>query len=257
MKSVQIVVDNIRYTLDETPTGDWTITNRAPLVGGEYPVGVFVITDSGKIVEADVTDPDIQSALVLIVQETASISGERLLQYYPQVIQKILEFQALTYVEGFEIDELNLNVDNAINDAYLTTMGESRINEWEKELGLTYSPEDSLDDRRDAIIARIRGQGKLNTALINAIVSAFTGGTAISYIENSTLYVKITPPPTSKQYKFDNVVRELEQKVPAHLNLVVTRNYATWGEVKENYTDWNAINQLTNWEDLMLWIAPQ
>ena len=184
------------------------------------------------------------------------LSDERMLNYYPDVIKRILEFQALIGAEGIEVDDVSNEIDILVNEAYLTTMGEDRIAEWEKALGIIYSKDDTLDDRRDVIIARIRGQGKLNTATISAIVNAFTGGTAISYFENSTIYVKITPPPDNKQYKFENVEREIRKKKPAHLDLVVTRNYSTWGDVKNHYASWNTINQLSNWEELMVWLVP-
>ena len=168
-----------------------------------------------------------------------------------------MEFQAIANAEGFEIDFASSDINVMVNEAYLTTMGEDRTAQWEQMLGIAPNSDDTLSDRRETIIARIRGQGKLNTALINSIVSAFTGGTAKSYIENSVLYVKITPPPNNKQYKFNNVVQELSKKVPAHLGISVSRNYSTWGEVKDNYANWNAIGQLDSWEELMLWIAPQ
>jgi len=257
MRYVQITVDGRTYTLRENSDGTWTVTNRAPYVAGEYPVAVILTTEAGQVIEVEVDDDELLKALTLIVTETTTISGEKMLHYYPYVIQRILEFQALIKAEGFEVDFVKNDIDLAINEAYLTTMGEERIEQWEKLLGIAHSAEDTIEDRRDVIIARVRGQGKLNTALINSIVSAFTGGTAISYVENSTLYVKITPPPGNKVYKFDNVVRELSKKIPAHLGLMVTRDYATWGEVKDNYASWNAVKQLSNWEELVAWIAPQ
>lgn len=257
MRYVQITVDGVTYTLREQSNGSWVVTNKAPYISGEYPVTVTVTTEAGQVITLDVDDPELAEALILIVTEGLTVSGERMLNYYPQVIQQILEFQAIIKSEGFEVDFLKNDIELMVNEAYLTTMGEERVASWEKALGMYYSADDTLDDRRDAVVARIRGQGKLNTALIDAIVGAFTGGTAISYIENSVLYVKITPPPTNRQFKFENVVREISKKVPAHLGLNVIRNYATWGEVKDNYADWNAIKQLPSWEELILWIAPQ
>lgn len=257
MRYVQIVVDGVLYTLRQNVNGEWAVTNRAPYVAGEYPVTVIATTEHGQELVFDVTDPELVKALTLIVTENATVSGERMLNYWPEAIQQILEFQAFIKPEGFEVDFLSNDIELAVNEAYLLTMGEERVASWEKALGIFADPSDTLQDRRDAVIARIRGQGKLNTALINAIVSAFTGGTADSYIENSTLYVKITPPPGDKQYKFENVVRELEKKVPAHLGLHVTRNYSTWGEIKNNFTDWNAVGRFETWNDVNLWIGPQ
>ena len=257
MRYVQIVVDGIVYTLRENASGEWTVTNRAPYVAGEYPITVIATTEAGSTIEIDVDDPELLKALTLIVTEGMTASGERMKNYYPEVISKLLEFQAIVKSEGFEIDFLRDDIELTLNEAYLSTMSEGRVKSWEKALGIVSSSDETLQDRRDTIIARIRGQGKLNTALINSIVNAFTGGTARSYLENGVLYVKVTPPPDNKQYKFNNIVQELSKKMPVHLGLEVTRNYATWKEVSENFANWNSVKDLDSWEDLLVWVAPQ
>lgn len=182
-----------------------------------------------------------------------SFSGKRMLKYYPPVISNIKEFRALTDIEGSEVDALKESLQSVINNAYLSTMDEQRIAEWEKLLGITDIKGFTLEDRRDVIIARIRGQGKLNTATINSIVNTFTGGTANSWIEDNTLYVEITPPPNNKQYRFESIENELKYKVPAHLKLVVTRNYYNWNEVNDTYTTWQDVkNAFPTWEDVYL-----
>ena len=257
MKNVYIVVDGVTYTLSQNSSGEWVVTNKAPYVAGKYPITVIATTEAGSTMEIDVDDPDLIKALTLIVTEGTTASGERMMKYYPEVIRKLLEFQALVKSEGFEIDFLRNDVELTLNEAYLSTMSEGRVESWEKALGIVYASGDSLQDRRDTIIARIRGQGKLNTALINSIVNAFTGGTAQSYIKNGVLYVKVTPPPDNKQYKFTNIVQELKKKMPVHLGLEVTRNYATWKEVSENFANWNSVKELDTWQSLADWTAPQ
>ena len=257
MKYVQITVDGVTYTLRQNSKGEWTVTNRAPYVSGEYPVTVIAVTENGREITLEVDDPELIKSLTLIVNEGSSISGDRMKNYYPEAIRAILELQAVIKTEGFEVDFLKNDIALTVNEAYLTTMGEERISSWEKALGIVSSTTDSVEDRREVIIARVRGQGKLNTAQINSIVGAFTGGTANSYIKDSVLHVEITPPPENKQYKFTNVVQELSNKVPAHLGITVTRKYATWEEIYKNYANWNTVNQLESWQDLMLWVAPQ
>lgn len=257
MRYVQIVVDGITYTLQQNADGEWTVTNKAPYVGGEYQISVLATTEAGQTIELGVDDPELYRALTLIVTEGDTVSGERMRQYYPEAIQRILEFQALIRSEGFEVDFLKSGISLCVNEAYLSTMSEERVAEWEKVLEIAPSEDESVQDRRDVVIARIRGQGKLNTALINSIVGAFTEGTAKSYVRDSVLHVDIIPPPNNKVYKFENVEGEISKKIPAHLGLSVKRNYATWGEVAKNFTDWNAIRKLSNWDDLRLYIAPQ
>lgn len=182
-------------------------------------------------------------------------SSERMLNCYPEVIKAIKEFKALTESEGYEFDELKLNSENVLNNAYLLTMGEDRIVEWEKLLGIRPLEDSTLEDRRDTIIARIRGQGKLNSEMINLIVYTFTGGTANSRVKDGVLYVEVTPPPNNKQYRFENVEQEIANKIPAHLGLQISRNYYTWDEIKNSYSTWDDVKSSFNtWEDVLLFV---
>ena len=257
MKFVKITVDGVTYNLTKSNDGSWIVTNRAPLSAGDYIMTLTITTENGQEIVIDTTDEELLKAVTLLVINGNSEGGRRMLNYSPEVIKRISEFQALMFAEGFEIDFAKSDIELVINDAWLLTMGESRVVEWEKALNLSPQPDESLADRREKVIAAIIGRGKLNTALINAIVGAFTnGGTAISYVENSALYVKIQPPVNNKQYKFTNVENALKPLVPAHLGLVVNRNYATWGEVKDNFASWATVSDLDNWDELKLYIAP-
>lgn len=184
-----------------------------------------------------------------------SMYGQRMIDYYPQVISCIQEFRAIIKGEYPEIEDMSDAKDRIVADAYLVTMTEDRIESWEKILGIAPLADSTLDDRRDTIIARIRGQGKLNTKLINSIVNAFTGGKAESWVANSCLYVVITPPPNNKQYKFANVEKELSKKVPAHLNFKVSRNYYTWEEIQKDYSTWQDVKDgFDTWNDVYLYV---
>ena len=173
--------------------------------------------------------------------------------YYPPVIKKIREFKTIIDCEYPEFEELARVRGEVLNDAYLLTMGEDRIEEWEKALSIRPLADSTLEDRRSTIIARMRGQGKLNTATISSIVNAFTGGSATSYIKDSVLHVIITPPPGNKDYKFANVEQELSRKVPAHLSLSIERNYETWEEYLDNtWGDMIPEIEGETWEDVLL-----
>lgn len=181
--------------------------------------------------------------------------NERMLEYYPMVIQQILEFQAIIDSESPEIEDLNIAIERITTDAYLTTMTEERIEQWEHLLGIQPRSDSTIDNRRDTVIARIRGTGKLNTELINLIVKTFTGGTARSWVANSTLYVEVTPPPDNKQYQFEDVEQEIARKIPAHLGFAIKRNYYTWGQVDEDHESWQQVlDDKQTWENVLLFI---
>lgn len=175
--------------------------------------------------------------------------------YYPQVIQSILEYQAIIEGEYTEVERISDCVNQNIDDAYLTTMSENRVEQWENMLGIRPIENSSVSDRRDTVVARIRGQGKLNSELINIIVGTFTDGTANSWVKDGVLYVEITPPPGNKQYQFANVEQEIANKVPAHLGLKIKRNYYTWGEIENTYTTWEDVElAFGKWEDVLLFV---
>lgn len=183
---------------------------------------------------------------------------ERMNGYYPRVVDKIEEIRAIIDAEYPEFENLSSAKDSITQDAYLLTMGEDRIIEWEQILGIKPLDGSSMDDRRETIIARIRGQGKLNTALINSIVKTFTGGTANSWIKDSVLYVEITPPPEDKSYQFANVEQELKHKIPAHLGFNVYRNYFDWGELSKDIETWQDVyDTFDTWTDVLISVVSQ
>lgn len=258
MKFVRITVDGVTYHLKQQPDGSWLVSAQAPKAAGDYVMTVTLTTENGKEIVLDTTDEELLKAVTLLVRDGNTESGLRMLDYYPEVIKCIEEFKGIIHAEGFEVDFLKSDMNVVVDNAWLTTMDENRIVEWEKLLNISLSPEDTIEDRRDRVIATIRGRGKLNTHLINSVVGAFTnGGTAESYIKDSVLYVEINPPIDNKQYKFTNVENALKPLVPSHLGFVVSRNYATWGEIKNNFASWNAVYDLENWGELTLYIAPQ
>jgi hypothetical protein len=178
--------------------------------------------------------------------------------YYPRIVNKIEEIKAIIDAEYPEFEDLNTAKERITQDAYLLTMGEDRILEWEQILGIKPIEGSSVDDRRETIIARIRGQGKLNTALINNIVKTFTGGTANSWIKDSVLYVEITPPPNDKTYQFANVEQELRVKVPAHLGFNVYRNYFDWGDLNKDVETWQDVyDTFDTWVDVLISVVSQ
>ena len=61
---------------------------------------------------------------------------ERMNSYYPEVIRTIAEFQAIIDSEYPEFEGLESGRDEVINDAYLPTMSEARISQWEQLLNI-------------------------------------------------------------------------------------------------------------------------
>ena len=179
---------------------------------------------------------------------------ERMNSYYPPVIKSILEFQAIIDAEYPEFEELEKCNEQILNDAYLLTMTEDRITQWENKLGIRPLEGSTIDNRRESVVARIRGQSKLNTEMINIIVNTFTGGKAKSRIEDSTLYVELMPFDENKisiDSAITSVTNELLVKIPAHLKVNVSIAYQQWDNVHANNSSWAVVKSIYGtWDDV-------
>lgn len=181
---------------------------------------------------------------------------EQMLNYYPEVFKAIREFKALIATQSFQVNEMHEKLEELLSNSFIGTADENRIAMWEKYLGITppsktedQEYEDWLTSRRDVILARLYQSEKLNTKSIEDIVSIFTGNIAESWIIDGTLYVKVYPSESNKNFSLDNIKAALESKRPAHLDLCVYKNYATWNSIKSNFATWGDIpKNLDTWE---------
>lgn len=185
--------------------------------------------------------------------------NEQMLNYYPEIIKAIREFQVLIKTQSLKVEEMHEQLTKILSNAYISTADEATIKQLESFLGITPlaqgddTLETWLEDRKETILARLYSAEKLNTNYISEIVKIFTGGTANSYFKDGVITVYISPPKDNKQYKFENVEQELAKKIPAHLKLIVDRNYYTWLQTKTNNSTWGDVKtNYTTWEDVLL-----
>lgn len=259
----KVTFDGETYYMAKGADDIWRVTKRTDSEVGDNVVVIEIIDADGNTFAIDYDDPMLREVLRLLIVENTTATSKRILDYYPYVIRIVREFKALTLAEGFEIEFIDAELEAVFADAFLRTMSESRIEAWEQLLEIKHDASDSLDDRRENIIASIRSSGKLNTESINNIVKTYTNGDAESYFRDSTIYVNVNVPQGSKQYKFANLESILMQRKPAHLNLVVARNYATWGEIANDFADWAAIMNFevdgasATWDDVKHYVSPR
>ena len=184
--------------------------------------------------------------------------NEQMLNYYPEVIKAIREFQVLINTQSIEVTKLHEELARLLENAYFVDADERRITMWEQLLGITPLPQgdDSLEtwlsDRRETIAARLYQTHKLNSESISNIVKIFTGGDAKSYFKDGVIHVLISPPRENKKYKFENVEQELRQKAPAHLLFNVARDYQEWANVKTDHITWgDVLADHSDWDEVL------
>lgn len=229
--------------------------NVLRLVGGNSlsnsPVALDIYIPKNEKGAYDPASADGLDDAIRLLTSGGTLEGDKMIDYYPEFIKKIQDIAAVTYAVGVELDHLRAREVELTNNGFLYFMDESRTAEWEKALGMSYSESDSLDDRRKAVIARLRAKNNLNTETIHKIVTTFTGGTATISFSDGTLKVDIKPPANGVEFNLDTVTRELRKQLPAHLKLVVNRDYSTWNYIKTTYASWNDVKtSFASWQDV-------
>lgn len=177
-----------------------------------------------------------------------------LIEYLPQYLQDIKEFNIIFDSEDIQLDILFPLIESIFNERLIMQCSEERLSQWEKALGAT--PKGTVEERRYFIKALLRGSGKLNENKIKSVVEAFTGGETLVSFENSVINVKVLPPNNGEVYRFPDVERALKPLVPAHLGLSVMRYYSTWGDIKNNFGSWDTVKRSENWNEIKNYIAP-
>lgn len=215
------------------------------------PATVEGNADGRMLALEDVVDTDRLDSDLTTIVDTGTLAGTKMIGWYPPMVVAVDTLSAVNDVVGHELDHARARGAMLNNNAFLFWMDESRLAEWEKALGLTVSEDSTLDERRNVIIAKIRGQNKFSVSVIKSIVKTFTGGDAEVTVVDGVVTVKVLPPDDGQLYNLAALTWELKNKIPAHMLLNIERYYSTWGDVKDNETSWQTIrNGYNTWAAL-------
>lgn len=168
-----------------------------------------------------------------------------LLYNLPEMFQDIMFFYETLTAEGMNLTHAQRYLNRATNESLISKASKRRVEQWEEAIGLKSNGD--LSQRKMFLKSLLRGQGKLNEEAVKLIVSAFTGNNCVVKFENSTLRVEIISPEPGEVFLYEDVIKALRPRVPAHIALDVVKCYMTWKDVKEKFATWGAAKNET-WE---------
>lgn len=252
IKTVTAKINGQILYLTTTDGVNWLVTSTAPDVSGVYDIEISITDESGVITYDNTANKELAQSLLLYVTNR---NRSNIIHYLPEFLRPFTEFNKIYDAEDPEFDYLYPSIESVFAESTIKYCSEERIKEWEQSLKI--KPNGTLAQRRLFLLAKLRGQGKLNEAKIAKIVHAFTGGEAITSFENSTLTVKVLPPNNGEIYLFPDIERALNPLIPAHIGLSVRRWYSTWQDIKQNFADWTAVSTSGAWQDVKNYIPPQ
>ena len=179
-----------------------------------------------------------------------------MMEYLPPFWHEYAEMQQILQNEGLELDDLDEDSECILNDAFILTMGESRIEEWEAWLKLP--PNGTLQDRRMAILSYFAVISKMTRESIQTLVrSLYSEARSEVVFKNSTITITIKPLPDhdSDELDFQRLLDQLELRKPCHITLFTKRWYCTWGDIKNGFNTWQALkDDRKNWQHVVEFI---
>ena len=241
--------DPVTATVTLNPDYDTTYSNGQLTV--YTPATVEGNALGRRLALEDVVDTEVLDADLTTIVDTGTLAGTKMIGWYPTTVVAVDAMRAVNDVVGHELDNARARGALLNNNAFLFWMDESRLAEWENALEIDVPENSTVEERRNVIIAKIRGQNKFNVSNIKSIVKTFTGGDAEVTVADGVISVKVLPPNNGQLYNQSALVWELKNKIPAHMQLNIERYYSTWGDVKNNETSWQSIRSgYTNWDAL-------
>lgn len=115
-----------------------------------------------------------------------SPSGQRMLSYLPPLYDRSRVLQSLLQAEGLELDALRAAVADLLAQFYPRTATWG-LPWWEAEVGLPAAPLLADAERRDRIVAKLRGYGTATVVLLKRVAEAWDLG-AVDVVEDFEAY---------------------------------------------------------------------
>lgn len=259
---IKYTINGETYSLINNGDGTWSKDADAPSVAGSYDLLLEIGEDETKIY-LDSTDPRYSFYLELIEEIERKAN---LIEYLPNVIQDILEFNVIFDAENIELDRFYNAIQQTRLDIFIRTASADKIARL--ETFLRFKGIGTLEQRRDYLLALFRKGKKLNERVIKEIANTITGSDCIVTFYGADelnnpepgfglLLVQVLSPDNNKDYRYADIFRTLDPLVPEHIKLLVVKYFATWEDVKNNFSDWNAIAGMVDWETVKNYIPPQ
>lgn len=179
------------------------------------------------------------------------LSAKRMMEYLPRYWHEYLEVKEIFHAVGAELDELETKSERILTDAFIMTMCESRIKEWEHWLGLP--PTGTLEDRRLTILSYFSVITKMSKESIQTlVVRLYQGARSIVRLKDSSIKITIKPLPehANDPIEFEILVKQLEKLKPCHIGLFVDRYVGTWGEVLQGHSSWGQVRLHGSWQEV-------
>ncbi len=170
-----------------------------------------------------------------------------LARYAPPFLAEIRELKAIYETEGYAVGLLDHELSELLDQCFISTATWG-LTRWEEVYGLVTNMALSYEQRREILMAKLRGQGTTTAQMIKETAETFSGG-EIEVIEDNPDYhfivrfIGIKGIPRN----MNAFVSMLEDIKPAHLSYSFEYRYTVWNELINR--SWSSVTSYT-WDSI-------
>lgn len=201
----------------------------------------------------------------------------------PEIFQGIEEMELLAAIINPYLDALNGKIKKIVDNKTVTYADQEGIERWEQILGVSPPIGGTLEDRRNACLAKLRSRGIINLTTLRNVVETYLGvpvdiemwwdAEKLTWAQVKELYptwkdvsrkkwgdfyrtaepyvIYIYYRGTKKIPDLAPLYEMLYEMIPANLIVKVLYKYQTWGEVLDNYRNWEELKSM-RWNEILL-----
>lgn len=170
-----------------------------------------------------------------------------LARYAPPFFAEVRELKAIYETEGYAVGLLEHELSDLLDQCFISTATWG-LTRWEEVYGLVTNMALSYEQRREILVAKLRGQGTTTAQMIQETAETFSGG-EIQVIEDNPNYhfivrfIGIKGIPRN----MNAFVSMLEDIKPAHLSYSFEYRYTVWNELESR--SWGSVIGYT-WDSI-------
>ena len=179
--------------------------------------------------------------------------------HLPEVLQDMEDIQLMAKIINPYLDALNGKIRRIVDNKTVTFADAEGISRWEQILGVSPPIGSTLEERRNACLAKLRARGVINLDTLRRVVETYLGvpveiemwwdAQELTWGEPYVIYIYYRG--TTKIPDLAPLYEMLYELIPANLIIKVLYKFQTWGEVLDGYTNWGAVKELS-WGNIRL-----
>lgn len=170
-----------------------------------------------------------------------------LMSLAPPFITALAEMKELYMSQGYEVGWIRHALEDMVSQCFIMTATWG-IDRWEELFGIAVNQAVSYEQRREVLVAKMRGQGTTTVQMIKDVAAAFSGG-EVEVTEDNPNHRFVVSFVSTKGIpeNMQGFISMLEEIKPAHLAYEFKYWLTIWDELKK--ISWNGLSIIT-WDGI-------